>query len=56
MQKELVRLYFEYEGNGTPYGNTFNGFMEWLIEKQAKESSNKTILPPPTKLGVLNEN
>lgn len=36
MRKKLIQLWFDYQGAGTPYGNSFNGFMEWLIEQEAK--------------------
>lgn len=37
--KELVKLWMDYQGAGTPYGNTFEGFMEWLKEKVVKDAT-----------------
>lgn len=39
VQKEIVRLWFDYQGAGTPLGNSFEGFINWLIDKEANESS-----------------
>lgn len=36
VRKELIKLWFDYHGSGTPYGNTFEGFMNWLVEREAK--------------------
>jgi len=35
--KELIHLYMAYQNSGTEYGNTFEGFMEWLKEKELDE-------------------
>jgi hypothetical protein len=34
LQVELLKLWMAYQNSGTPYGNTFIGFMEWLKDKE----------------------
>lgn len=36
MRRQLIKLWFDYQGAGTPYGNTFNGLIEWLIEQEIR--------------------
>lgn len=31
----ILKLWMDYQGSGTPYGNTFIGFMEWLKDRKA---------------------
>lgn len=35
--KELLKAWMKYQGAGTPYGNTFKGFIEWLKDSLANE-------------------
>lgn len=39
MRKELIKLWMDYQGSGIPYGNSFEGFMEWLKERELSETS-----------------
>lgn len=38
LRKNLIYLWFDYENAGTPYGNSFSGFMQWLKEKESYEN------------------
>lgn len=34
IQKAIVTLWMEYQNSGTEYGNSFNGFIEWLKDRE----------------------
>lgn len=36
--RDLVRWWLDYQNAGTPYGNTFEGFMEWCKEQVLQRS------------------
>lgn len=37
--KEFVKAWMDYQGSGTPYGDSFEGFMEWLKEYVLKNEA-----------------
>lgn len=39
MKYEIVRVWLDYQGAGTPYGNSFEGLIEWLQEQIAYEAT-----------------
>lgn len=34
VSKELLKLWMAYQNAGIPYGNSFEGFIEWLKDKE----------------------
>lgn len=38
--KEVFKFWMDYQGSGTPYGNTLEGFMNWVAERLAEEAAN----------------
>jgi len=34
--EQLVKAWQSYQDTGTPYGNTFEGFIEWLRDKMIR--------------------
>lgn len=36
--QELIKSWMSYQGDGTPYGESFEGFIEWAKEKYIKDN------------------